>query len=283
MNVIHLRYIFCDQSIMQPFRVQNKQTELHYKLMRQNHNLEYYNRMCAKWHGFNHARYTIWEAFEALGAYRDTSDPDTELPNLMHMLQSAEAARAAGEPDWLQVTALIHDMGKIMYLWGDTSDGQANRLEVGHANSLSDYAQWGLGGDTWVLGLPLPANAVCPQYHYDNTADIIQYKRGCGMHNLYCTYGHDEYMYAMLKHNGCTLPEEALYCVRFHSLYPWHGDSATYADYECDIDRIAKVWVKKFNQYDLYSKRDKSYDIESLKSYYNRLLEKYNLHGTLSW
>ena len=27
----------------------------------------------------------------------------------------------------------------------------------------------------------------------------------------------------MLKHNNTTLPEEGLYCIRFHSFYPFHG------------------------------------------------------------
>lgn len=30
----------------------------------------------------------------------------------------------AGEPDYVQVVALIHDIGKIMFLWGAEEDGQ---------------------------------------------------------------------------------------------------------------------------------------------------------------
>lgn len=46
------------------------------------------------------------------------------LPNLVHMLQTAEGIRKRGHPDWMQLVGLIHDMGKIMFLWGDDSIGQ---------------------------------------------------------------------------------------------------------------------------------------------------------------
>ena len=46
-------------------------------------------------------------------SFVDRSDPDTVLPNMIHMLQTAERARSAGMPDWFQVTALIHDMVRL--------------------------------------------------------------------------------------------------------------------------------------------------------------------------
>jgi hypothetical protein len=41
---------------------------------------------------------SIRDMFRLLEKYVDASDPDTELPNLVHMVQTAERARAAGEP-----------------------------------------------------------------------------------------------------------------------------------------------------------------------------------------
>ena len=52
------------------------------------------------------------------------SDPDSSLPNKLHMLQTAEGLRRAGHPDWMQLMGLVHDLGKIMYLWGSPEDGQ---------------------------------------------------------------------------------------------------------------------------------------------------------------
>lgn len=67
---------------------------------------------------------TIEEAFVELESYVDASDPDLDLPNKIHLLQTAEGIRKAGHPEWLQLTGLLHDMGKIMFLWGTGEDGQ---------------------------------------------------------------------------------------------------------------------------------------------------------------
>jgi hypothetical protein len=69
---------------------------------------------------------------------------------------SLASARAAGEPDWLQLTALIHDMGKAMFLWGCAADGQ---------EGSADGAQWALGGDTWVVGCRIPDSAVHAEFN----------------------------------------------------------------------------------------------------------------------
>jgi inositol oxygenase len=55
-----------------------------------------------------------------------------------------------------------------------------------------------------------------------------------------------EYMYRVLKnHAACSLPEEALYIIRFHSFYPWHtGRDYTYL---CDNrDEEMLKWVLEF-------------------------------------
>jgi inositol oxygenase len=45
------------------------------------------------------------------------------------MLQTAEGIRKAGHPDWMQLTGLIHDMGKLMFLWGTEKDGQVGKTQ----------------------------------------------------------------------------------------------------------------------------------------------------------
>eukprot|EP00954_Amorphochlora_amoebiformis_P020640 1340825-Amorphochlora_amoeboformis.AAC.3 len=57
----------------------------------------------------------VWEALELLDKYVDDSDPDTNLSQLAHALQTAEAVRAKypdEKYDWYHLTGLIHDMGK---------------------------------------------------------------------------------------------------------------------------------------------------------------------------
>ena len=54
----------------------------------------------------------IWEAMQQLSEIIDASDPDTELPQIEHAIQSAEGIRQDGHPDWFMLTGLIHDLGK---------------------------------------------------------------------------------------------------------------------------------------------------------------------------
>lgn len=252
----------------------------HYCAMRSKQTLEFVKKMESKWHTFDKAELTIWEAFELLTDYVDSSDPDTELPNLEHMLQTAEAIRKAGHPDWFQLTGLLHDMGKIMFVWGDAEDGQMGTAEG---------PQYALGGDTWVVGCRIPDEVVMPHFNalnadmkdkVMNTSNGI-YSEGCGISNLTYAYGHDEYMYQMLVHNKTLLPKEALAMIRYHSCYPMH-DRGCYRQFFAEGDEELIEWVKEFNQYDLYTKSDERPDVEALKPYYQGLINRY-CPGKLKW
>src|SRR5947199_10130748 len=61
----------------------------------------------------------IWEAMEFLNTLVDDSDPDTDLNQIEHLLQTAEAIRRDGHPRWFILTGLIHDLGKILCLFGE--------------------------------------------------------------------------------------------------------------------------------------------------------------------
>ena len=86
--------------------------------MRTHQTLVFSQKMTKKYSFENgpRCRMSIQEAFHVLETYVDSSDPDVSLPNLIHMLQTAEGIRKAGHPEWFQVVGLIHDMGKIMFL-----------------------------------------------------------------------------------------------------------------------------------------------------------------------
>lgn len=71
------------------------------------------------------------------------------------------------------------------------------------------------------------------------------YSENCGLKEVMTSWGHDEYLYRVLCGNNHSLPEEALYIIRYHSLYPWHFSGAY--DYLCsDKDREMLKWVKEF-------------------------------------
>lgn len=62
-------------------------------------------------------RMTVWGAMEKLNTLIDESDPDTNLSQIEHLLQTAEAIRRDRKPRWMQVTGLIHDLGKLLFFF----------------------------------------------------------------------------------------------------------------------------------------------------------------------
>jgi inositol oxygenase len=252
----------------------------HYRLMRTHQTVAFVDRMEAKWFRFDHARLTVRDAFTALKGYVDCSDPDTELPNLVHMVQTAEAARRAGEPDWFVLTCLVHDMGKLMFAFGDAADGQAG---------TADGPQYALGGDTWVVGAALPACAVYPELNAlsPDAAHPVYgspdgpYAPGCGVMALRYAFGHDEYMYRFALHNRARLPPEALAILRLHSCYPLHSGGA-YDRFLAPGDDALLAAVRRFNKYDLYTKHAVAPDVDALWPYYQGLIDTY-MPGVLEW
>jgi inositol oxygenase len=208
---------------------------------------------------FNRKKLKVWEAMEFLNTLIDDSDPDTELDQLQHLLQTAEAIRADGHPDWFILTGFIHDMGKVLCLFGEP--------------------QWAVVGDTFPVGCAHSDKIVYPEFfeanpdsndeRYNNRYGI--YEHGCGLHNVHMSWGHDEYLYQMVKDH---MPEPSLYMIRYHSFYAQHRENA-YDHLMNDHDRKMFEWVKKFNPYDLYSKSPKPPVVSELKSYYEDLIAKY--------
>lgn len=261
----------------------------HYRDMRRYQTVEFYNKMEKKF-DFSNGNFrrlmTIEKAFEELENYVDASDPDLELPNLLHLLQTAEGIRRAGHPDWLQLTGLLHDMGKIMFLWGTGEDGQDGHNPKGK--------QWALGGDTFVVGCRIPDDAVVfPEFNCLNpdmsdsrySTEYGMYEPNCGIDNLKFAWGHDEYMYRMLVANNCSIPREGLDMIRYHSAYPWH-DKGAYRHLMAPGDEKRVEWVKLFNRFDLYTKdghNDLRQMTHELWPYYKDLLKKYGLDGELKW
>ena len=234
----------------------------HYREMREKQTIIYVLNMVQKWSPTVGERsMTIKDAFNVLSGFVDASDPDTSVSNIQHMFQTAEQLRKDNMPDWLQLTGLLHDLGKIMSLWGEEKHGQT--LEK----------QWGICGDTWVLGYDAYTHTVFPDLIGDSTK--IEYKSNCGMDKLICTWGHDEYLYRILR-DQCKLPDIALKIIRYHSLYPWHSDNAyiELCNEEAGDFEVLR-WIKIFNNYDLYTKKQEPLNINELWPYYEKLIEKY--------
>jgi len=202
---------------------------------------------------------TVWEALDFLNSLVDDSDPDIDFTQIEHAMQTAEAVRAANQPRWFVVTGLVHDLGKILCLFGEP--------------------QWAVVGDTFPVGcrwspkivhrdlFSANPDARVPEYQTEEGV----YRSGCGLDEVHLSWGHDEYIYHVVKDR---LPVEALYMLRYHSFYPWHKEGA-YSHLANDTDREMMKWVKAFNRYDLYSKGDGRPDVKALRPYYEELVEEF--------
>lgn len=201
----------------------------------------------------------IWEACEYLNELVDESDPDTDLSQLEHLLQVSEAIRADGHPDWFVLTGLVHDLGKILCLYGEP--------------------QWCVVGDTFPLGCAFSDKVVYPEFFNENpdygvpeySSECGIYEPGCGLDNVTMSWGHDEYIYLAA---GKYLPVEAQYMLRYHSFYAFHREGA-YGHLLNDQDRRMLKWVQAFNPYDLYTKADTAPDVAALKPIYEEMIAKY--------
>ncbi|KAI0754020.1 myo-inositol oxygenase [Daedaleopsis nitida] len=238
-------------------RVKNFYREQHEK-----QTFEFNVRVRADFKKTVHARMGIWEAMEKLNTLVDDSDPDTSLSQIEHLLQTAEAIRRDGKPEWMQVAGLVHDLGKLLYFFGS-------------------QGQWDVVGDTFVVGCKFSEKIIYPDTFAGNpdskdrvySTEYGVYTPNCGLENVMLSWGHDEYLYHVLKKQS-SLPMDALYMIRYHSFYPWHREGA-YSHLTNAEDQRALEAVRAFNPYDLYSKSDEPVVVEEVKPYYQRLIAKY--------
>ena len=227
-----------------------------------NHQFQTYDFVVAKQEEFlelKKQKMSVWEALDYLNTLVDDSDPDIELDQLQHLLQTAEAIRQDGHPDWFVLTGLLHDLGKVLCLYGEP--------------------QWAVVGDTYPVGCQFSDKIVYPEFFAENTdysderynTKFGVYSKHCGLDQVKMSWGHDEYLYHVMKDY---LPKPSLYIIRYHSFYAQHREGA-YSHLMNEEDHKNFEWVKKFNPYDLYSKIPVPPDAKALKPYYEKLIAKY--------
>jgi inositol oxygenase len=230
-----------------------------YRLNHTHQTREFARAKRAQYEGRTKTEMGIWEALEYLNTLVDDSDPDTDLSQIQHNLQTAEAIRRDGHPRWFILTGLIHDLGKVLWLWGEP--------------------QWAVVGDTFPTGCAWSDRIVLHEFFAENPdAKVPEYQtrlgvygENCGLRNVDMSWGHDEYLFHVTKEY---LPEPAQYMIRYHSAYPIHREGAY--DYLLDAhDREMLEWVRKFNPYDLYSKSHAAPDPVALRPYYEDLIAEY--------
>ena len=230
-----------------------------YRLNHEGQTLDFVRSKEQEYLGLNRMEMGVWEALQYLNQLIDDSDPDTDLSQAEHLLQTAEGIRRDGNPRWMILTGLMHDLGKVLCLWGEP--------------------QWAVVGDTFPVGCRFSEKNVFPEFFANNPdsqvaayqTDCGIYEPGCGFDAVTMSFGHDEYIYQVCKNY---LPKEGLAMLRYHSFYPWHREGA-YTELANDHDRAMLPWVLKFNEYDLYTKSHGAPKEEELKPFYEELIADY--------
>ena len=85
-----------------------------------------------------------------------------------------------------------------------------------------------MSGDTFVVGCKFSDKNIYPETFAANpdsedpmySSEYGVYQPGCGLDNVILSWGHDEYLYSVLKDQS-SLPEEGLAMIRYHSFYPY--------------------------------------------------------------
>ncbi len=226
---------------------------------RQNHanqTLDFVRGKKAEYCELRRGKKSIWDMADYLNTLVDDSDPDTDLTQIEHLLQTAEAIRKDGHPRWFVLTGFLHDLGKVLCLYGEP--------------------QWAVVGDTFPVGCAYSDEIVFREFFAANPDSSIAkyqelygiYQPNCGLDNVQLSFGHDEYIFEVTR---AYLPEEAQYMLRYHSFYPAHKHGA-YRHLMNERDERLFEWVRKFNAYDLYSKGRERPNIPEILPYYKSLV-----------
>ncbi|NXE71811.1 MIOX oxygenase, partial [Calcarius ornatus] len=179
-----------------------------YRLMHTHQTVEFVRRKSAQYGSCSQRRMSVMEALELLDQLVDESDPDVDFPNSFHAFQTAEGIRRAhpdkgragtpplpalcpagsgpgltrprSSPDWFHLVGLLHDLGKVLVLFGEP--------------------QWAVVGDTFPVGCKVQKSVVYGDSTFHENPDSKDprystecgmYQPGCGLDNVLMSWGHD--------------------------------------------------------------------------------------------
>jgi len=94
-----------------------------YRLNHANQTLEYILKKKAEFTSLTRGEKSIWGMTDYLNTLVDDSDPDTDVSQIEHLLQTSEAIRKDGHPRWFVLTGFVHDLGKVLCLYGEQQWG----------------------------------------------------------------------------------------------------------------------------------------------------------------
>jgi len=260
----------------------------HYRQTWLRQSVSFVRAMREKYLKFQCKQIGVWEALQL--AKDIPSDPfgmnnDNSVPSLRTKLfRTAEEFRRVGHPDWVQLVALIHDLGRII-----------NSFETGSGYGVYN---WTIMTSSGVVGCAPPTCAVFQEYrnldpdrhHEMYNSPLGMYEANTGMENLLLNWTGPEYMYYLLKENCVSIPEDGLVMLRLFQLRAWHTHNE-YNHLANDADMVMRPLVADFDQ-GIRRGKQKSYGLGDLtdnecknlwNSHYLNIMEKYDCAGKLRW
>src|SRR5690606_13064465 len=97
---------------------------------------------------FDKSEMHFLDAVDFLNTLVGNSDQNTSFDQLQHLRPTSEAIRADGHPVWFVLTGFMHDMGKVLCLFGEP--------------------QWAVVGDTFPVGCAHSDKIVYPEFFEAN-------------------------------------------------------------------------------------------------------------------
>jgi inositol oxygenase len=116
--------------------------EQHYRKMREHQTVAYVKKMYAKYHTFNHARMTVWEAFEALKGYLSSDScicawMHARTRAIMHACMRA-CINQAHVPVYIDLMSVYR---LCTYRYVDSSDPDTKLPNIEHALQTAEAAR----------------------------------------------------------------------------------------------------------------------------------------------
>eukprot|EP00549_Striatella_unipunctata_P009129 CAMPEP_0118705530 /NCGR_PEP_ID=MMETSP0800-20121206/19917_1 /TAXON_ID=210618 ORGANISM="Striatella unipunctata, Strain CCMP2910" /NCGR_SAMPLE_ID=MMETSP0800 /ASSEMBLY_ACC=CAM_ASM_000638 /LENGTH=236 /DNA_ID=CAMNT_0006607691 /DNA_START=87 /DNA_END=795 /DNA_ORIENTATION=+ len=189
----------------------------------------------------------------------------------------------------IPIGALVYPLGRVVSLFDLQQEQQQQQQD--------DY-DWTVVCRSRVVGCLPPHDVIFREFRHLNpdardaryASPQGVYESNCGFDKVLLTWSGVEYMYHVLQHNSCSIPDVGYRVLRLFTLQDWHTKNE-YSHLANDDDVEAKALVAEFDQLRqevaLNQKNAKELSDEGCdnlwNSYYRELVAKYECGGLLQW
>ncbi|WIA31775.1 hypothetical protein OEZ86_002647 [Tetradesmus obliquus] len=201
-----------------------------------------------------------------------------DMPLKEHALQVAELCRLSfPDKPWMALAGLLHGLGKLLAHpgWG----GQP---------------QWAVAGESYPVGCKFAPQISHSEFFSANpdrrrrslSTPLGIYTPGCGLRNVYMSWGAPEYLYMALVLNQTQLPEEALFMLRYQRCAAITKPGGAYRHLMSEADKALLPLLAAFQSLTAYRRvvlPPEALQGERLVQYYDELIARYLGEEKLFW